>query len=156
MLPSFSHHHHPLMPSMRPSRLLAVLTLLLAPLALLPAQDSAFCRGFEEGFKSIKGDGALVPICPIEPITPIGSTAFREGIKAGTAKGRSTGGRSIGGMGSRDQDRAPTFCDGFSEGYQTVKGNMAMVPICPIEPITPIGSTPFREGIKAGMKRAGS
>ena len=46
------------------------------------------------------------------------------------------------------------FCQGFEEGYRTVKGNLAIVPICPIEPITPIGSTPFREGIKAGIARA--
>ena len=46
------------------------------------------------------------------------------------------------------------FCAGFEEGYKTIKGNMVIVPICPIPPITPIGSTPFREGIKAGMKAA--
>lgn len=45
--------------------------------------DDNFSRGFEEGFKSVKGDMIIVPICPIEPITPIGSTSFREGIKAG-------------------------------------------------------------------------
>ena len=43
----------------------------------------AFCVGFEEGYKTIKGDMVIVPICPIAPITPIGSTDFREGIKAG-------------------------------------------------------------------------
>jgi hypothetical protein len=46
------------------------------------------------------------------------------------------------------------FCDGFEEGFKTVKGDMSLTPICPIEPITPIGSTPFREGIKAGMRAA--
>ena len=46
------------------------------------------------------------------------------------------------------------FCDGFEEGYKTVKGSMVITPICPIEPITPIGSTSFREGIKAGIKAA--
>jgi len=46
------------------------------------------------------------------------------------------------------------FCTGFSEGYKTIKGNMVIVPICPIRPITPIGSTDFREGIKAGMRAA--
>lgn len=46
------------------------------------------------------------------------------------------------------------FCTGFEEGYKTVKGDMVIVPICPIEPITPINSTPFREGIKAGMEAA--
>ncbi len=49
---------------------------------------------------------------------------------------------------------ASSFCDGFREGYKSIKGNIALVPICPIEPITPIGSTPFREGIKAGMRAA--
>ena len=45
--------------------------------------QAEFCAGFEEGYKSIKGDMVIVPICPIAPITPIGSTDFREGIKAG-------------------------------------------------------------------------
>ena len=42
-----------------------------------------FQSGFEEGYKSIKGDMVLVPLCPLEPLTPLGSTSFREGIKAG-------------------------------------------------------------------------
>lgn len=46
------------------------------------------------------------------------------------------------------------FCMGFYEGYKSIKGELSIVPICPIEPITPIGSTPFREGIKAGIKAA--
>lgn len=49
---------------------------------------------------------------------------------------------------------ASEFCDGFTEGYKTIKGDMVIVPICPIEPITPIGSTSYREGIKAGIKAA--
>ena len=49
---------------------------------------------------------------------------------------------------------ASEFCDGFEEGYKAVKGDMVIVPICPVEPITPIGSTPFREGIKAGVRAA--
>lgn len=47
------------------------------------ASKSEFCTGFEEGYKSIKGDMILVPLCPLEPLTPIGSNSFREGIKAG-------------------------------------------------------------------------
>ena len=46
------------------------------------------------------------------------------------------------------------FCRGFEEGYRMVKGDMVIVPICPIPPITPIGSTPYREGLKAGIERA--
>lgn len=48
------------------------------------------------------------------------------------------------------------FCAGFEMGYKTVKGNNVIVPICPIPPITPIGSTPYQEGLKAGMKAARS
>lgn len=48
------------------------------------------------------------------------------------------------------------FCQGFEIGYKTVKGNMAMTPMCPIEPITPIGSTPYQEGLKKGMRKARS
>lgn len=49
------------------------------------SSQGPFCAGFEEGFRSVKGDLASLPICPIEPITPIGSSPFREGIKAGIA-----------------------------------------------------------------------
>ena len=47
------------------------------------------------------------------------------------------------------------FCRGFEMGYKTIKGNMVMVPLCPLEPLTPLGSTPYQEGIKAGIKAAG-
>lgn len=46
------------------------------------------------------------------------------------------------------------FCAGFELGYKTVKGNMSLVPLCPLEPIAPLGSSPFQEGIKAGMQAA--
>jgi hypothetical protein len=49
---------------------------------------------------------------------------------------------------------ASSFCDGFREGYLSVKGNNAMVPMCPMETMTPMGSTPFRAGIKAGIRAA--
>ena len=49
---------------------------------------------------------------------------------------------------------ASAFCDGFKVGYQMIKGNNAFVPFCPFEPFTPFGSTPYQEGIKAGMKAA--
>ncbi len=63
--------------------LFAIATLGLAQVSR--ATQSEFCAGFEEGYKSIKGDMVIVPICPIAPITPIGSTDFREGLKAGMA-----------------------------------------------------------------------
>ena len=50
---------------------------------------------------------------------------------------------------------ASEFCEGFAVGYKTIKGNMVLVPLCPLEPLTPLGSTPFQEGLKAGMKAAG-
>lgn len=46
------------------------------------------------------------------------------------------------------------FCAGFEEGYRSVKGSMVMVPMCPMAAMTPLGSTPFREGIKAGIRAA--
>ena len=50
---------------------------------------SAFCSGFEVGYTSIKGDLALVPLCPLEPLTPLGSTPYREGILKGQEVARS-------------------------------------------------------------------
>ena len=58
-----------------------ILTLLLTS-SVFAGQD-AFCAGFEEGYKTVKGDMVLVPLCPLAPLTPLGSTDFREGIKAG-------------------------------------------------------------------------
>jgi hypothetical protein len=49
---------------------------------------------------------------------------------------------------------ASDFCDGFVEGYKSLAGNSAFVPMCPFEPLTPFNSTPFREGMKAGIAAA--
>jgi hypothetical protein len=117
-------------------------------------QPDGFCQGFEEGWKTLKGELAIVPICPIEPITPIGSTSYREGIKAGMRAAQNARGGNTGGTSS--QDSSEGFCDGYSVGWKTVKGDLSIVPICPIAPITPIGSTGYREGIKAGVARARS
>lgn len=118
-------------------------------------RGTPFCEGFEEGWKTIRGEMAVVPICPIEPVTPVGSTPYREGLKAGMAAGRKSGGRNTGGsfQFTRQGDRQD-FCDGFEVGWRSVKGDLAIVPICPLPPITPIGSTPYREGIKAGEAKA--
>ena len=92
-----------------------------------------------------------MPICPLAPITPIGSTSYREGVKAGTSAGEHALGGNSGGANPQSDKR--TYCDGFSEGWKVVKGNLAIVPMCPIPPITPMGSTPYREGLNAGMER---
>ena len=47
------------------------------------AWASQFCAGFAEGYRSVKGNIAILPVCPVAPVTPVGSTSFREGIKAG-------------------------------------------------------------------------
>lgn len=47
------------------------------------SDSDSFQAGFEEGYRSVKGNLVILPICPIAPITPIGSTPFREGVKAG-------------------------------------------------------------------------
>lgn len=53
-----------------------------------PAYASNFCAGFEEGYKSFQSGFSMVPMCPLEPITPLGSNPYREGIKAGAALAR--------------------------------------------------------------------
>lgn len=127
---------------------------LVMPLSHSEVQPDGFCRGFEEGWKTLKGELAIVPICPIEPVTPIGSTSYREGIKAGMRAAQNARGGNTGGASSRDSGE--DFCDGFSVGWKTVKGDLSIEPICPVAPITPIGSTGYREGIKAGVARARS
>ena len=62
-------------------KFLAIAGLLFSSIAF--AGQAEFCAGFEEGYKSIKGDLVVVPVCPVAPVTPVGSTDFREGIKAG-------------------------------------------------------------------------
>ena len=134
------------------NRVTALLVLLFIVTTPAAAQSKdTFCNGFSEGFKAIKGNLVIVPICPIAPITPIGSTPYREGLKAGMDEGRKSGSAVVGG--SAPQSSA-TFCDGYSEGWKAVKGELVIVPICPIPPITPIGSTPYREGLNAGMAKA--
>ena len=61
----------------------AMLLLGLGATTHLSASQDDFCRGFEEGYKIIKGDMVLIPLCPLPPLTPLGSTDYREGIKAG-------------------------------------------------------------------------
>ena len=61
----------------------AMLLLGLGATTPLSASQDEFCRGFEEGYKIIKGDMAFIPFCPFAPFTPFGSTDYREGIKAG-------------------------------------------------------------------------
>lgn len=129
----------------------AIIVLLTLPLDV-HGQDRPFCDGFSEGWKTVKGELTIVPICPIPPITPIGSTAYREGLKAGMSAAQRVGGGNSGGATSRS--RPGDFCEGFSEGWKTIKGELTIVPICPIPPITPIGSTAYREGLKAGMSAA--
>jgi hypothetical protein len=45
--------------------------------------DYDYQKGFEEGYRMIMGASALLPLAPIQPLTPLGSTPFREGLKAG-------------------------------------------------------------------------
>ncbi len=51
-------------------------------------------------------------------------------------------------------DSQSDFCAGFKEGYRMVRGDLVQVPQCPQGTQAPQGSTPYREGVKAGMKAA--
>lgn len=55
----------------------------------------------------------------------------------------------------RDQIPHDDFRAGFLVGWQTVKGTSAGVPGTPGQPGTPGNSTPFLQGVKAGLKAAG-
>lgn len=72
------------------------------------------------------------------------SAAVWQGIASGVA-----------GASSASSPTSP-FCNGFAEGWQSIKGSLGVVPICPVEPVTPVGSTPYREGIRAGVAKAQS
>jgi len=96
------------------------LSVLVASLALFVtsfafAGQDEFCAGFAEGYKSIKGDLAMVPMCSMAPMTPMGSTDFREGIKAGirAAQARAAEGnaRFTGGQARTTEDQAAPTAD---------------------------------------------
>lgn len=67
-------------------KLIATALVAVSAFAFASDQDK-FCAGFEEGFKSVKGNFSTPPVCPAAPPTPPNSTPFREGIKAGIAAG---------------------------------------------------------------------
>lgn len=48
------------------------------------------------------------------------------------------------------------FCVGFKQGYKSIKGDTVTVPACPVAPITSANTTDFQEGLKAGIRAAGS
>lgn len=129
----------------------AGLTLCLTTAAM--GQRSEFCEGFKDGWNSARG-GSVLPVCPVPPVTPVGSTAYREGLKRGAAEAqsRSDGRGAVSSQSRREEQR--DFCSGFSEGYRSVKGNLAVVPVCPVPPVTPTGSTAYGEGVKRGMAEA--
>lgn len=52
-------------------------------IALTYADYQTFNLGFKQGYKSVLGTHTLVPITPIKPITPIGSSDYLEGFKLG-------------------------------------------------------------------------
>lgn len=68
---------------MNKSTLSAVAIVALSLAAAARADRQQFCAGFEEGYKTGKGELVVVPVCPVAPVTPVGSTDFREGLKAG-------------------------------------------------------------------------
>ena len=46
------------------------------------------------------------------------------------------------------------YARGYRDGYKSVQGNV-IPPVPPIGPITPLGSDPYKEGYKAGVRSAG-
>lgn len=49
---------------------------------------------------------------------------------------------------------ASQFCEGFKAGYQLKAGDNAIVPMCPIGKLPPIGSSPYAQGMREGQTRA--
>lgn len=71
-------------------RILMAMIVLAGIAGAVPARatDAEFCRGFEEGYRMIKGDMGMTPSCPWAPLTPFDSTDYREGLKAGIRAGQ--------------------------------------------------------------------
>jgi hypothetical protein len=69
--------------AVRRNILAVAVTLVVLAVRAATAGQAEFCAGFDEGYRSIKGNGVIVPVCPIAPITPVGSMDFQQGILAG-------------------------------------------------------------------------
>ena len=65
------------------NKILSLCCLLLSSLIPLYGDYEDFKRGFIEGYKTVKGDMVIIPVIPVQPITPVGSNDYREGLKAG-------------------------------------------------------------------------
>lgn len=61
---------------MKKALLLIVALVALGLMQLAYASQEEFCAGFTEGYKSIKGDMALVPLCPLAPSPRWGPRIF--------------------------------------------------------------------------------
>ncbi|MBX9706802.1 MAG: hypothetical protein K2X61_02570 [Caulobacteraceae bacterium] len=48
--------------------------------------DLGYKAGFEEGYRLIKGNNVVVPVCPVAPATPVGRTAYQMGLMKGIEK----------------------------------------------------------------------
>lgn len=46
------------------------------------------------------------------------------------------------------------FCAGFNQGFQSIRGNLSLTPICPLAPLPPMGITDFQNGIGFGIRAA--
>jgi hypothetical protein len=74
----------------------AVLVAPLVVCTLAPAHagqeedQSDYCKGFAEGFRSVRSIAVPLPACAPMPAVPDGSTPFREGLKDGIRAGRAT------------------------------------------------------------------
>lgn len=44
---------------------------------------SEFCKGFIQGYNSVRGGSSTAPNCPKEPTIPNGSTPYQEGLREG-------------------------------------------------------------------------
>lgn len=55
---------------------------------LMTVPHGDFLAGFEVGFQMIRGSSAKAPNAGEAPVTPVGSTPFIEGIKAGIVAAR--------------------------------------------------------------------
>ena len=49
--------------------------------------DNDYRAGFEQGFRAVAGANAVLPVVPVQPVTRVGQTPFRMGIRKGIEKG---------------------------------------------------------------------
>ncbi len=49
--------------------------------------DNDYREGFVQGYRAVRGSTVIIPVIPVQPVTKVGQTPFRMGLRNGIAAG---------------------------------------------------------------------